>query len=920
MRARRLRAWLVRLGGVFGGGARGREFEEELEFHLRMHVEDNVRAGMTPEEARRHALAKLGGLAQTKEAHRRRRGIPLLEDFWQDLRYARRVLTKSPAFTLVSVLSLALGVGVNATVFGFVNAVMLRPLPLPRHAELVRIQDDNLPAYSDYLAFSERAQVFRGLAAYDFDSYQLSAGDSSGRADAVVVSGNYFDVLGVKPAIGRAFSPEEGSRPGAATVAVISHGLWQGRFGADPAAVGKTFQLRRVPFTIIGVAPREFTGVSLGRRHDLWIPFASEALLRPEGNRLKNPDGYQVHVIGRLKPEISLSQAQAAVEVVAAQQDQVRKARLFTDNPVEQPTTPRGVSPATAVEMGPRDRQQSWLGVAAVLAVMGLVLLAACANVANLLLGRAAGRRREIAVRLAIGASRARIVRQLLTESIMLSLLGAAAGLLLARWAGDLLLSLLHRHSPAEVSAVTLDLSIDWRMLLYTLLMGVATGVAFGLVPALQTSKVDVITDLKAETSVRSPGRRWLTFRNALVVTQVAISTLLLIPAGLLLRSVRLAETSGYGFPVADRYVAAVDLEALGYDEPRQRLVGEQLLGKVREMPNVRSATMSHIVPLAGGTMVVTLEVEGETTGQQAADVFTENGASVYALDQPGSLYMNMVDTRYFETMGIPLVAGRDFTERDDATAPDVVVVNETLARRLAPGGQALGRRLVERDPMTGKPKALEVVGVARDAKYIWPSERPRYFAYRPVRQIGRMGLGSPHLIVHAAGDLATLSKEVRAAASAVDPDLLVEGVTRLDELIQRRVGETKLVIWASAVVGALALLLAAVGLYGVMAYAVAGRTKEIGIRMALGAGRGRVRRMILADGLALAAAGTLTGLLVSAASMRLMRSLLYGISPTDPLTYAAVTIFLTAVALVACYVPARRATKVDPMVALRYE
>ncbi len=896
------------------------ELDEELRFHIDKEIERNVARGMTPAEARRVALVEFGGVERVREECRDVRGVRLLEDLFQDLRYTLRVLMKSPAFTLVSALSLALGIGVNATVFGFVNAVMLRPLPLPDHAGLVRIQDDNLPAYSDYLAFNERAPVFRGLVAYDFDSFQLTAGDSPSRADVALVSGNYFDVLGVRPALGRAFSADEGARPGAATVAVISHGLWQGRFGGDPAVVGKTFSLRRVPFTIIGVASREFNGVSLGRRHDLWIPFAAEVLLRPEGNRITHPDSYQVHVIGRLRPEVSLAQAQAAVEVVAAQQDQVRKVRLFTDNPGEQPATPRAVAWATSVEMGPRDRQQSWLGVAAVLTVVGLVLLAACANVANLLLGRAAVRRREIAIRLALGASRQRIVRQLLTESLVLSLLGAAAGLLLSRWVGDLLLSLLQRNSPADLSAVTLDLSLDWRMLLYGMLVAVATGVAFGLVPALQASKSDVVSDLKAETAARGPGRRRLTFRNALVVTQVAISTLLLIPAGLLLRSVRLAETSGYGFTVADRYVADVDLEALGGDGSRQKLVGEQLLGKVREMPGVRSATMSQIVPLAGGTMVVTLEVEGEAPGQQSADVFTENGASMHALDQPGSLYLNMVDTRYFETMGIPLVVGRDFTERDDATAPDVIVVNETLARRLTPDGQALGRRLIERDPMTGKPKSVEVVGVAKDAKYIWPSERPRYFAYRPVRQTGQSQFGAAHLIVHAAGDPATISKKVRSIASAVDPDLSVKGVTRLDKLIERHVGETKLVIWVSAAIGALALLLAAVGLYGVMAYAVAGRTKEIGIRMALGAGRGRVRRMILAEGLTLAAAGLLAGLLISAASMRLMRSLLYGISPIDPLTYAAVAIFLTAVALLSSYVPARRATKVDPMVALRSE
>ncbi|MBV9926086.1 MAG: ABC transporter permease [Acidobacteria bacterium] len=912
---RRLRALLRR-------GEMENELDEELRFHIEKETEQNVRRGMTPAEARRAALVEFGGVESIKEECRDVRGVRLLDDLLQDLRYALRVLTKSPAFTLVAVLSLALGVGVNASVFGFVNAVLLKPLPLPRHEELVRIQDDNLPAYSDYLAFSERARGFRGLAAYDFDSYPLRAGGPPARAAVTLVSANYFDVLEVRPALGRGFAAEEGTQPGAASVAVISHGLWRDRFGADPSVVGKTFTLRRVPFTVIGVAPPEFTGVSLGQRQDLWVPFAAEGLLRPEENRLKHPDSYQAHVIGRLAPGVTLAEVQAAVEVVAAQQDQVQKVRLFTDNPGEQPATPRTVTRATAVEMGPRDRQMSWFGVAGVLIVVGLVLLAACANVANLLLGRAAARRREIAVRLALGASRGRIVRQLLTESLLLSLAGAAGGLLLSRWAGDLLLSLMKQNSPAEASSVTLDLSLDWRMLLYATLLAVLTGVAFGLVPALQASRPDVVTDLKAETAAAAGGarRRRLTFRNALVVTQVAISALLLVPAGLLLRSVRLAETSGYGFPVAERYVAAVDLEALGYDDKRRRLVGEQLLDKVRETPGVRSATMAHIVPLVGGTMVVTLEVEGEAPGQQAEDVFEENGSSFYALDQPGSLYMNTVDTRYFETMGLPLVAGRDFDERDDASAPDVVVVNETLARRLAKGGQALGRRLVERDPTNWKPKPLEVVGVVKDSKYIWPSERPRYFAYRPRRQYTQSGFGPAHLIVHAAGDQATVSKLVRSVASTVDPDLSVEGVTRLDELIEHRVGETKLVIWVSAAVGALALLLAAVGLYGVMAYSVAGRTKEIGVRMALGAGRGRVRRMILADGLVLAAAGTLVGLLVSAACMRLMRSMLYGVSDTDPLTYAAVALFLTGVALLACYVPARRATKVDPMVALRYE
>ncbi|HEV2860612.1 MAG TPA: ABC transporter permease [Pyrinomonadaceae bacterium] len=837
-----------------------------------------------------------------------------LGDLLQDLRYARRVLAKSPAFTLVAALSLALGIGVNAAAFGFVNSLLLRPLPLPGNDRLVRIQDDNLPAYSDYLAFKERAGVFEGLAAYDFDSFNLAGNDSAEGAGVVIVSGDYFDVLKVRAALGRTFSAGEDDRAGSPPVAVISHGLWQRRFGADPNAVGKTFRLRQVQFTVIGVAPREFGGVSLGQRHDLWIPFASELLLRPESNRLKYPDSYQVRVIGRLAPGVGVEQAQAAVEVVAAQQDRVPKVRLFTDNPDEQPSTPRALSPARVLELGPNELRQAWLGVAAILTVMGLVLLVACANVANLQLGRGARRRQEIAIRLAMGAGRGRIVRQLLTESVLLSLLGGAAGLLLSRWLCDLLLSVV-RQSP-DAAAVALDLTLDRRMLLFTLLLSTATGVAFGLVPALRISKPDLLADLKAEIRTPGPGRR-LNFRNLLVVTQVAVSTLLLIPAGLLVRNVSLARSSDYGFPTADRYVASVDFGGMGYDARRRQALREELLEKVRAIPGVRSAGLSHIVPLSGGTMVLPLEVEGEPRDAQGPDVFAEHSGSMYALDQPGSLYLNTVDAGYFETMGIPLMLGRAFSERDDDSSPDVVIVNETLARRLAPGGQALGKRLMERDPSSGKTRYMEVVGVARDVKYIWPSERPRFFAYRPLRQ-HESEMAS--LIVHGVGDVRAVSEGLRAAAKSIDPTLPAGGLTPLDEIIDRRLGESKFLIWAAAATGALALLLASVGLYGVMAYAVAGRTKEIGIRVALGAGRGRVSRMILAEGLALAAAGTLAGLLISAACMRVMASMLYGISPTDPLTYAAVSIFLTAVALLACYVPARRATKVDPMVALRYE
>lgn len=906
---RRLRALLLR-------ARLDRELDEEMRFHLERQIDLNVSGGMSPAEARYAALRSFSGVEQAREQCREARGVRLFEDLRQDLRYGLHMLRKNPGFTLVAVLSLGLGIGLNTTVFSFVNSVMFRPLSLPDAGRLVRIQDDNLPAFSDYLAFRDRADVFTGLAAYNFDNFNLLSGALSGRVGVVKVSGNYFEVLKVSMALGRSFSPEE-DKPGGHPVAVLSYGLWQSRFGGDPEIVGKSFILQREAFTIIGVAPREFRGVSLGWRHDLWLPFAADARLNPERNLLKNPDSYQVRVIGRLKPEVELAQAQAVVTTIAATQDKITKVRLFTDSPDEQPPTPSALAPATMIEIAPHDRPQLWLGIFGMMAVMGSVLLVACANVANLLLGRATKRRREIAVRLALGASRRRIVRQLLTESLLLSLFGGALGLLLARWAADLLLSILPRVAPREDAAIFLDLSLDWRILLFASLLSFMTGIAFGLVPALQTSKPDVMSALKDEMPTLSRRGRRFTFRNALVVTQVAISFLLLVPTGLLIRNMRLARSSDYGFPTEQRYVMPVDLEGLGYDENRQRSYRVALLEGIRAVPGIRSATLADIVPLSGANMIIGLEVVGEPADSGGQDVFTDNRKSLYALDQPGSLYLNSVETGYFETLEIPLTRGRDFTERDDQSSPDVAIVNETLARRLSPDGNALGKHLMERDPFNKKNRIIEVVGVVRDSKYLWPTERPRYFAYRPLRQSTP---GPVSLIVRGDADRQAITHSITDVLRSLDTDVPFTEVLTLDEIIEGHVGASKVLIWLAGLLGFLATTLASVGLYGVTAYAVGGRTREIGIRMALGAKRNNVLRMILFEGLALIMTGIFIGLFLSVVGTRLMESLLYGVSPTDPLTFASVASLLTLVALLACYVPARKATNVDPMVALRHE
>ncbi|HEY9405078.1 MAG TPA: ABC transporter permease [Pyrinomonadaceae bacterium] len=909
---------MKRLRALFLGAELDRELDEEMRFHLERQIELNAAAGMDAEEARYAALRNFGGLQQSREQCREARGIRLLEDLWNDLRYGWQMLRKNAGFTIVAVLSLGLGIGLNTTVFSFINAAMFRPLSLPDAGELVSIRDDNIPAYSDYLAFKERTDVFTGLAAYDFDSFNLLSESTGGRVAVAKVSGNYFDVLRVRMSLGRSFTPEEDDTPGGHPVAVISHGLWQSRFGGDPDIVGKSIILQKEPFTIIGVAPREFQGVALGWRHDLWLPIAMDARLHPENNLIKNPDSYQVRVIGRLKPGVGLAQAQAVVKTIAAARDQVTKVRLFTDSPDEQPPTPNQVIPATMIEISPRDRQQAWLGIFGIMVVMGSVLLVGCANVASLLLSRATKRRREIAIRLALGASRGRIIRQLLTESILLSLLGGATGLLLARWATDALLAILPRLVPREDPAIFLDTSLDWRILLFAALLSFITGIAFGLVPALQTSKPDVMSTLKDEMPAAVAGRgRRFTFRNALVVTQVAVSLLLLIPSGLLIRNMRLAQSADYGFETEHRYVMAVDLEGFGYDETRQRTLRADLLAGVRALPGIRSATLADIMPLSGANMIIGLEVAGETPGSGGLDVFTGSRQSLYALDQPDSLYLNSVETGYFETLGITLSRGRDFTAHDDQSSPDVVVVNETLARRLSPDGNALGKHLIERDPFNKKTRFMEVVGVARDSKYLWPTERPRYFAYRPLKQDTP---GAVSLIVRSDGDRQALANSIRSVLKSISADIPFTEVSSLEEMIDGHVGSSKVLIWLAGLLGFLATGLASIGIYGVTAYAVSGRTKEIGIRMALGAGRSNVLRMIIFEGLALIMTGVLVGLLLSVVGTRAMGSLLYGVSPTDPLTFVSVSTLLTMVALLACYIPARRAMKVDPMVALRYE
>ncbi len=811
----------------------------------------------------------------------------------QDVRYGLRMLARSPGFTAVAVLSIALGIGVNTTIFSFINAALFRPLPFPDPQRLVRVWDGMGSSYPDYVAYRDESRVFDGLAAYAERSMSLTVNGETELVGGEIVSGNYFDVLAVKPAIGRGFLAGEDRTTGTHPIVVVSHDLWRGRFNSDPNLVGKSLNINDHPYTIIGVMPENFVGASTGIPPDFWVPMMMEPFAKPGSRSLTSPDDGWLEMLGRLKSDVNLVESQAAIETVASRLHQARRERRSeSEGMVERRAE---VVPARGWMLAPKNRTSVFLVLGLVMAVVSLVLLVACANVANMLLARAANRRKEIAVRLALGAGRWRIVRQMLTESVLLALFGGAAGLVLALWSTDLLLALLPQNS------VTPDVSPDVRVFGYTLLLSVATGIVFGLVPALQASKPDVVSALKDEgVKVGRGRRRKLTLRNLLVVTQVSVSLLLLVAAGLFIRSLRNTQHAEPGFALENSVMASFDLGLANYDKARGKVFQEQLLERVRALPQVRSAALAEHVPLGGGGSVSPLYVEGEPV--EAA-----------RFDEDSLLSHNAVGSDYFKTMGIPLVRGRDFNEQDTTSSPAIIIVNETLARRIAPDGNAVGKRL----RMDSKGDYLEVVGVARDIKYRQLAEMTPFYAYRALAQRYRSAMT---LHVSTVGDPSAVIKQVRAEVKALDPNLPLTNVVTMGEHMRLPLAPAKLFAWLTSALGFLALLLASVGLYGVMAYLVSNRTQEIGIRIALGANQRDVLRLILIEGLTLVGVGILCGLLASLAATRVMRTVLYNVSANDPTTFASVAMLLAGVALVACYIPARRAMKVDPMVALRYE
>ena len=812
----------------------------------------------------------------------------------QDLRYGLRMLWKTPGFTVVAVVSLALGIGLNTAIFSIVNVILIRPVPMVK--EQGRVVWLRAPiSYPDYVDYKEQTQSFEGMAAVTGTSeFSLARGGEPELIKGEYVTENYFDVLKVGALKGRTFVKEEGQTP--TPVVVLSEHLWRTRFDSDSTIIGRQISLNGLGFTVVGVAPKNFIGTEVGLNRELWVPLSMQPVLNPPeasrsadpvSNRFQERDSHWLAVFARLKPGVSREQAGTELTTVARHVAETYRGKVSAE-------TLRSVQLLRmSGGMDPRDQEEALPLAGIVMVVVALVLLIACANIASLLLARAAVRRRETAIRQALGATRPRLVRQWLTESILLGVAGGALGLLLALWANQLLISYLQTTPLAS-----LDLGLDWRVLAFTLGVSVTTGIVFGLAPALQASRLDIVMALKSEDAQRAGSRR-SRLRAVFVTAQVTLSVVLLVGAGLFIRSLQSANTIDPGFRVERALTVPINLGLLRYKETEGENFYRNLLARVEAQPGVERASLVRFAQL------------GFSYAQ--FQVFKEGGHDPQT-DEGISTGFNVVGPNYFKTMETPLLRGRDFAETDRKGAPGVVVLNETLAATLWPGEDALGKRVSVSGP---EGPFLEVVGVARDGKYRSLGETPHPYIYQPLLQSYDPKMT---LVVRTTGEPQSVAAAVREQIRALDANLPVADVKTLRDQLDLSLFPSRVAAWTLGGFGVLALLLAAIGIYGVVSYSVAQRTREIGVRMALGAKEKDVLRLVLGEGLFVIAVGLALGLLLAVAATRVIAGFLYGVGATDPLTFAGVPLLLGFVALVASYIPARRATKVDPLVALRYE
>ena len=811
-----------------------------------------------------------------------------MESLIKDIRYGLRNLIKRPGFTAVAVITLALGIGANTAIFSLISTVLLRPLPVAHAEQLVEVYgtthhgaDYTLQSYLNYKDYRDRNNVFSGLMSYRFAPMSMSHEGRNERVWGFLVSGNYFDTLGIHPFLGRYFLPEEDQTLGSHPVAVITYACWQKRF-ASQNVIGQPLRINGVTFTIVGVGPEGFRGTEVAYLPEVFVPTTMAKQIEPGSTWFEERGDDNLFVLGRLKDGVSAGQAESALSAITQQ--------LAREYPHD--NEGRGVRLMTPGLFIP-DIRNSVINFSSVLmGVVALVLLLACVNLANLLLARATERRKELAIRLAMGASRARVVRQLITEAVLLSLGGGLGGILLATWINALISSM---KFPSDLPLI-IDLRVDWRVLVFAFGVSLATGIAFGMLPALQASRPQLIPALKDEKSLG--GFRRSRLRNALVIVQVALSLVLLVCAGLVVRSLQVAQKTRPGFNPENAVTLSFDLGLQGYTEEKGRAFQRDILRRGQTLPGVRSLALVGTLPLSLDYSYTSIYVEG-----QAA-----TGTSNLPVAVP-----NEISPNYFRAMEIPL-RGRDFTDRDDQDESRVAIVNETFARRFFPGRDAIGGRFNSNGP---DEPFWEIVGVAGDGKYNSLGEATQPAFYRPMLRDYNT---SAALVARTTGDPKAAIAALRGELLALDPTLPTYDVRTLSDHLNVPLFPYRMAAVVLGSFGILAVVLAAIGIYGVMSYVVASRTRELGVRVALGAARSDVLLLIMKQGMSLALIGLAGGLLVGFGAAQLIVKLLFGVNPTDPITFVGVTVLLGLVAALACYIPARRATKVDPLVALRYE